>query len=57
MWCVKKETMKIPRSDNTIKNRIIHNMSDDIEKTVTNKLTTNKLTLLCNLTSLLISVV
>lgn len=38
----KKEIMKIPHSDDTIKNRIIH-MSDDIEKTVTNKLTTNKL--------------
>lgn len=38
----KKEIMKISHSDDTIKNRIIH-MSDDIEKTVTNKLTTNKL--------------
>ncbi|XP_025422231.1 zinc finger BED domain-containing protein 5-like [Sipha flava] len=38
----KKEIMKIPHSDDTIKNRIIH-MSDDIEKTITNKLTTNKL--------------
>ncbi|KAL4153167.1 hypothetical protein QTP88_001000 [Uroleucon formosanum] len=37
----KKEIMN-PHSDDTIKNRIIH-MSDDIEKTVTNKLTTNKL--------------
>jgi len=33
----KKEIMKIPHSDNIIKNRI-KNMSDDIEKTVINKL-------------------
>ncbi|XP_026821562.1 protein ZBED8-like [Rhopalosiphum maidis] len=33
----KNEIMKIPHSDDTIKNRIIH-MSDDIEKTVFNKL-------------------
>lgn len=38
----KKEMMKIPYSDDTIKNRIIH-LSDDTEKTVTNKLITNKL--------------
>jgi len=34
----KNEIIKIQHSDNTIKNRIIHNMSDDIEKTVFNKL-------------------
>lgn len=33
----KQEIMKIPLSDDTIKNRII-DMSDDIEKIVTNKL-------------------
>lgn len=39
---VKKEIMKIPHSDDTVKNRIMH-MSDDIEKTVTKKITNNKL--------------